>query len=108
MIDVSGAPLKHGPEEGPPSPLGPDKAVSDPHPPTALERTSTPRMWDLPWGALCPQDKQERSMGQPLSDVVDSPQQATGPTSPCHRANSLLVPKTPSPFSPAGPHGPST
>ena len=48
MIDVSGAPLKHGPEEGPPSPLGPDKAVSDPHPPTALERTSTPRMWDLP------------------------------------------------------------
>lgn len=37
MIDVSCAPLKHGPEEGPPSPLGPDKAVSDPHPPSALE-----------------------------------------------------------------------
>ena len=76
MIDVSGAPLKNGPEEGPPSPLGPNKAVGDPHPPSALEPTSTPHVWNrnsLPQGALYPRDKQEGGMGQPLSDVVGSP-----------------------------------
>lgn len=37
---------------------------------------------------------------------TSSPRRATGPTSHCRHASSLLVPKTPPPFSPAGLHGP--